>query len=146
MNALDQDAIVAAVDLVRRSGATEFQVGYLHDDVPANEAGWYAHAQYKGARLTAEDHPGPVEATEALARRVLDGAQCSHCGGLVSLSDAGTWAHDSTLVDGTPWTAEQAAETGLCRWRRLGDRWARGCELTDRAARRRARRESKKSQ
>lgn len=62
--AYDEDALIAGVDLVGRTGATDFEVGYLHDDVPVAEAGWYAKAQYRGARLTAEDHPGPVEAVE----------------------------------------------------------------------------------
>jgi len=42
---LDEDALIAAADLVGRTGATGFEIGYLHDDVPAEKAGWYAHAQ-----------------------------------------------------------------------------------------------------
>lgn len=125
---LDDDALLAAVDLVGRTGATNFQVGYLHDGVPPEEAGWYAHAQYRGARITAEDHPGPVEAAEALARCLLNGAKCAHCGSLVALSDAGAMAYDTRLVDGSEWTVEQARAAGQCRWRRIGARWERGCE------------------
>lgn len=125
---LDDDATVAAADLVGRTGATHFQVGYLHDDVPPEEAGWYAHAQYRGARIIAQDHKHPAEAAEALARRLLNGAKCMHCGGLVSLSDAGAMAYNTRLVDGTAWTIEQAAAAGLCQWRRIGKRWERGCE------------------
>lgn len=141
--AFDQDAFTAAVDLVGRSGARNFEVGYLHDNVPIEKAGWYAHAQYQGARLTAEDQPGPVEAAEALARRILTGGQCAHCGGLVALSDDGAYAYQKAhKVDGTPWDIEDAAAAGTCRWRRMGARWARGCEKNDRAARRRAARRS----
>ncbi|WP_433225501.1 hypothetical protein [Actinomadura formosensis] len=124
----DDDALLAAVDLVGRTGATNFQIGYLHDGVPADQAGWYAHAQYRGARITAEDHRHPVEAAEALARRLLDGAKCAHCGGLVALSDDGAMAYNTRLVDGTRWTVEQATAAGLCHWRRVGPRWERGCE------------------
>lgn len=101
----DQDALTAAVDLVGRSGARDITVGYLHDDVPVEEAGWYAKAMYRGAALIADAHRGPVEACEALARRILDGAECAHCRQPVRLDD----------------------EPG-CRWTRMGDRWARGCE------------------
>lgn len=126
---LDEDALIAAVDLVGRSGAREFEIGYLHDDVPPEQAGWWAHAQYRGARISAEDQPGPVAAAEALAQQLLKGAKCAHCGGLVALSDAGAFAYENVrLVDGSEWTAEQARAAGQCRWRRVGRRWERACE------------------
>lgn len=126
--ALDDDAVVACADLAGRSGATKFEVGYLHDNVPACEAGWYAHAMYKGARISIDDQRGPVEACDALARRLLEGARCAHCHALVTLSDAGAVARDAAMADGTRWTAREQAKAGLCRWRRMGPRWARGCE------------------
>lgn len=127
MAEIDEDAIIACADLVGRAGATGFQIGYLHDDVPAEEAGWYAHAQYRGARVIAEDHPGPVEAAEALARRLLTGAKC-RCGRLVALSDHGALAYGARLVDGSTWTPEQAAKAGQCRWTRNGRTWTPGCD------------------
>lgn len=124
----DEDALFAAVDLVGRCGATGFEFGFLHDDVPVDQAGWYAHAQFKGARVTEENHRGPVEAAEALARRLLTGAKCVSCGGLVALSDAGAIAYrEATMADGTIWTAQQARAAGLCRWKREGAVWKRGC-------------------
>lgn len=140
--------MLAAVDLIGRSGATGFEVGYLHEDVPAEEAAWWAKAQYKGARLQVEGQRGPVEACEALARRVLLGAKCAHCHGLVALSDRGAVAFGSSMVDGSTWTIDQARAAGQCRWTRMGARWARGCEVAagpdapplNRAARRRANR------
>lgn len=127
MIALDQDAVLAAADLVDRSGARSFQIGYLHDDVPPEQADWYATATYKGTKITAEHHPGPVEAAEALARRLLSGAKC-RCGKLVSLSDDGAVVFpDAKLLDGTTWTAEQVAKAGQCRWTRQGKRWEPGC-------------------
>jgi hypothetical protein len=152
---LDEDAVIAAVDLVGRSGATGFEFGYLHDDVPTEEAGWWAKAQYRGARISVQDHRGPVEACEALARRILTGAKCAHCGGLVALSDRGAVAYGGQMADGTTFTLEQARAAGRCRWTREGQRWARGCEVPDaapaaaagdasRAERRRAARASRK--
>jgi len=129
VSALDQDAGVAAVDLIGRTGARELKFGYLHDDVPSEEAGWYAHAQYRGARVTEEDHRGPVEALEALARRLLTGGRCTHCGGLVALSDDGALAYPgSHMADGTVWTEAQIRAAGQCRWTRVGPAWRRGCE------------------
>lgn len=127
---MDDDAIFAAADLVGRAGAKEFQVGYLHDDVPVEEAGWYAHAQYRGARIGVEDHRGPVEAVEALARRLLDGAEC-RCGRLVALSDAGAMVYPGAYrPDGTVMTPERVAELaerGQCRWTRKGRHWVGAC-------------------
>lgn len=123
---LDQDAVIACADLVGRAGATEFQIGYLHDDVPADQAGWYAHAQYKGARITAEDHPGPAEAADALACQLLAGARC-RCGRLVALSDHGAVAFEGQMADGSTWSVEEARAAGQCRWRRVGPRWEMGC-------------------
>lgn len=121
---LDEDALVAAADLVGRTGARSFQIGYL-DDEPGSL--WYAHAQYRGARITAEG-PGPVEAAEALARRLLTGGKCTGCGGLIVLPGRGAFAYRSpVLADGTRWSAEAAAKAGQCRWVRTGRRWEAGC-------------------
>lgn len=103
--AFDQDALVAAVNLIGRSGATNIEIGYLHDDVPMEEAGWYATAAYRGARLIEDEHRGPIEAVEALARRVLSGAQCRRCGKEIRLDD----------------------DTPGCRWTRQGAKWTPGC-------------------
>lgn len=134
MTALDLDpearnVVVACADLVGRAGARGFQIGYLHDDVPADQAGWYAHAQYRGARITADNHRGPVEAAEALARRLLTGAKC-RCGRLVALSRSGAVAFDGTVVaDGSRWTVADARSAGQCRWERRGARWEPSCPV-----------------
>lgn len=123
------DRLIAAVDLVGRSGAREFESGYLHDDVPIEEAGWWASALYKGAKIMVEDQPDPIVAAEALAERLLTGSMCNHCEKLVALSDEGAFAYfNAHLVDGRSWNAAEIAERGQCRWRRIGDRWVRGCE------------------
>lgn len=120
---MDEDALIACADLVGRTGATEFQIGWLNDDPPHQ---WFAHAQFRGARIGVEDHAGPIEAADALCRRLLTCARC-RCGKLVALSDSGAVAFDGHLADGTEWTTEQAAKAGQCRWRRMGPRWEMGC-------------------
>jgi hypothetical protein len=129
---LDEDAMFAALDLVGRSGAKGVEFGHLHDDVPVAEAAWWAQAQYAGARLMVENHRGPIEALEALARKLLDGAMCAHCRGLVSLGGGGAMVYPgSRRPDGSVVDAAEVARlrtTPQCRWTRMGPRWVRGCE------------------
>lgn len=123
----DDDRLIAAVELVGRTGAKAFEIGYLHDDVPADQAAWYAHAQYQGTRITAENHTHPCDAAEELARRLLTGAKCA-CGKLVALSGDGAFAYrQAHMSDGSTFTAEQAADAGLCRWKRDGRHWVSAC-------------------
>lgn len=103
---INDDVVTACADLVGRAGASGFEIGYLHDDVPAEDAGWYAHAQFQGARITAADHRSPTGAALALAERLLSGATC-RCRRPVTLSDR---------MDG-------------CRWQLVGQRWEPGCDV-----------------
>ena len=125
----DQDAVLTCADLIGRTGAKNFEIGYLHDDVPVEQAGWYAHAQFRGARIIAEDQPGPAEAAEALARQVLSGGQC-RCGRLAVLSTRGGVVFPgAVMTDGTQWTAEEARAAGQCLWQRHGRRWDPSCPV-----------------
>jgi hypothetical protein len=124
-----QQRVVAAADLVARTGARQFDIGYLHDDVPADKAGWYAIAMYRGGRITTENHAHPADAAEALARRLLTGAKCK-CGKLVALDESGAVAFiDPVMTDGTSFPIGTAARAGTCRWRRDGQRWVSACGL-----------------
>lgn len=128
---LDNEAVIACADLVARTGATRFEIGYLHDDVPVAEAGWYAHAQYRGTRISVEDQPSPVHAASALAGRLLDGGKCTHCGGPIALSSRGvTIRPGAVLTDGSQWPVAAAGGKRLvpCLWQRRGREWVRGCE------------------
>ena len=124
----DEDAVKACADLVGRTGAKSFECGYVHEGVPVAEAGWYATAVFKGAKVIVEDKASPAEACDALAARLLSGAQCQHCKGLVALSAGGAFAfRKATLVTGERWDAEDATKAPQCRWTRTGARWERGC-------------------
>lgn len=59
---IDEDMVMACAHLVDRAGASGFEIGHLHDDVPVEEAGWYAVAFYQGARITADDHQSTASA------------------------------------------------------------------------------------
>jgi hypothetical protein len=104
MTDLYGDAVVACADLVGRAGASQFEIGYLHDDVPVEDAGWYASAFYCGARITVDDQSSPTLAAFGLAERLLRGGMC-RCGRRVSLG----------LSEG-------------CRWSLVGQRWEPGCD------------------
>lgn len=98
----DEDAFYAALDLIGRSGCTQFELSWDDDVDPWT---WTASARYKGARLIGDTIAEPVAAVEALVRKVLAGGQCQGCGRTVSLTD-------------TP---------GTCRWTRMGREWTRAC-------------------
>lgn len=106
MDDLNEDVIKACADLVGRAGASGFEIGYVHDDVPVEDAQWYAYASYQGARLMAQDHRSPSAAALALAERLLSGAIC-RCRRPVSLSE---------VAPG-------------CRWRLRGARWEPSCDV-----------------
>lgn len=102
-----KDVVIAAVDIINRMGAVEFEVGHLDDDVPSELARWWASAQWHGTKVFVEDHAGPAEASEALALKLLEGGTCTHCGQQV--------------------TTRYTTSKRKCRWERDGERWVRGC-------------------
>lgn len=105
MTYLNSDVIIACADLAGRAGASSFDIGYLHDNVPADQAGWYATAHYRGARIVTDEHRFPDLAAFALALRLLSDATC-RCTQPVTLTDGATG----------------------CRWRLVGARWEPGCD------------------
>lgn len=126
---LDEDALFAGLDLIGRTGAKGVEFGYQKEGVPVHLADWYCQAQYQGARVIVEHLTGPVEAVEAMARRLLTGGRCVHCGGLTALSDRGAMAYPGQpMADGTVWTLDEITAAGQCRYTRQGRRWVRGCE------------------
>lgn len=127
---LDKAVYRATANLIGRTGAKNLTFGYLHDDVPIEQADWWAKAQYAGTVLMVEHHTGPDAALTALAERVLTGGQCQRCGRLVALRDDGAIAFpEGTLLDGRRWTKEDAEAAGQCRWKIEDERWEAGCTL-----------------
>lgn len=132
---MDDEALIASVDLIGRTGGRELEIGHSGDeDSEMHEVTWHAWCTLRqpgaaGSRIIEDGHSDPIAAVEALARRLLTGATCSHCGGLVALSDFGAVISPGSLMaDGSTMTAERARSLHQCRWRRRGDRWVRGCE------------------
>jgi hypothetical protein len=100
----NDDLVQACLDLAGRAGATGVEIGFVREDVPSEQAGWFAFAKYRGARISVEEQTSPATAALSLAHRILRGARC-RCGDMVSLSDR---------------------QPG-CRWRLEGARWQPGC-------------------
>jgi hypothetical protein len=109
---LDQDALLAAVDVINRMGAIDFEVGHLDDTPRSEDARWWARARWNGTKVAVEDHTGPDTAAEALAKRLMNGGQCTHCAGTITLG---------------PTSRAQRRAGKLCAWTRQGVRWVRGC-------------------
>lgn len=107
MNKNDENVVVACADLVGRAGARSFEIGHIHENVPADEAGWYAVAYYQGGRIQTDEHRSPILACMALAERLLSRGTC-RCRRPVTLSDS---------------------RPGCCRWRLIGARWEPSCDV-----------------
>lgn len=110
MSDLD-DRATAAIELIARTGATHLEIGYLHDNVPTDQADWWASAQYRGAKIHVEHKRSPGHALDALLVRLLDGAVCRWCGRQVT-------------------NRKSASPRRHCIYRRNGDRYIRGCTDT----------------
>lgn len=130
----DENALLATADLLPRCGAVEFDFGCLHEDVPPEDAGWWAYAEFPGGeRIRVENQRDPIEAFKALAARILDGGMCTTCKRLVTTSDEGIRVRATiNILDGSKMSQEDAAahvrRNGACHWRRDGKRWYKGCD------------------
>lgn len=143
----DEDAVVAAAELVARAGGRSFEFGFDDENVSMGEPNWWAQATFRGAKIVTERlYPYPHEACEAVARRILDGANCTHCGCTVTL--ATTTKEALELVESSSFGEQRVREIrqlapkhqqeeiikrvsraeGVCRWTREGKTWRRGCE------------------
>lgn len=98
---IDLDALDAAVDLIGRTGATQFEFSFTEDPIQ-----WWAKARYGGQIMAKEGYPDPLSAIEALARSLFGGGRCTHCLRPASLS----------------------AGEGVCHYERHGNRYVRDCE------------------
>jgi hypothetical protein len=74
--ASDDVMVVAAVDLIHRTGATQFQIRYCDEAKPVV---WVAAARH-GPRWEAAGAMNPRGAVFRLCDLLVDGGQCQHCG------------------------------------------------------------------
>lgn len=83
IDSVSDSKLLAAVSLLRRTGAQSFRVGYSdpEDGLPTV---WYACATYSGDKAEAAAALDPTNATLRLAEKVIDGGICNHCGRMSS--------------------------------------------------------------
>jgi len=75
---MDEPRLVAGVDLLGRTGARSFRVGYSDPD-DGEPTVWYAAGVWSaGAEAAAA--LDPVTAVMRLCEQVVDGGICTHCG------------------------------------------------------------------
>lgn len=72
----DDDRMTAAVDLIGRTGAAEFQIRYCEEEKPVI---WMAAARWDN-RWEAAAAMNPLQAIFRLLDQVIDGGKCQHCG------------------------------------------------------------------
>lgn len=75
------DRLAAAVDMIRRTGATSCGFRYHPDEQPV---AWIAVAEFAGGiahdRWEAAAGHDPLEATLRLCEELIDGGMCANCG------------------------------------------------------------------
>jgi hypothetical protein len=76
-NKLDDPRLIAAVDLIGRTGAKSFAIRYSDDEQPVV---WSAVADYGDGRAEAAGALHPLVAVLRLAELLIDGGTCTHCG------------------------------------------------------------------
>lgn len=71
-----KDMILAAADMVGRTGATEIQLRYEDEQQPIV---WMAVAGYPENRWECASATAPLAAFLRLCEQLIDGAECTHC-------------------------------------------------------------------
>lgn len=76
---VDGDRMMAGVDLIKRTGAEEFQIRYCEEKQPVV---WMAAARWPGRHRgwEAAGAMNPLNAVYRLLDQVIDGGTCKHCG------------------------------------------------------------------
>lgn len=73
----DDPRMLAAIELLRRTGMRQFQVRYDDDEEPVV---WMAVAVYDEGRFDVGAGASPVLAVFRLCDQLIDGGTCTHCG------------------------------------------------------------------
>lgn len=73
----EQDKLIAAIDMIRRTGARSVGIRYQDDEQPTV---WMVVASYADDRHEVDASLSPVRAALRLCERLVDGGVCKHCG------------------------------------------------------------------
>lgn len=91
MGALKHSAkFLAGIDLLRRTGMSQFQLRYSDDEEPTV---WFTVALYEDGRWDTASAGDPESAVLRLCEEVLTGGECVHCGRPTGFDDD----HDDTI-------------------------------------------------
>jgi hypothetical protein len=75
---MDTPKMTAGIDMIRRTGAATFRVGYS-DPEDGEPIVWYACAVYRGGQAEAAAGFDPETSVLRLCERLVDGGICAHC-------------------------------------------------------------------
>jgi hypothetical protein len=90
--------LVAAVDLIGRSGGQEFQIRYDDEQDPIV---WVAVARIRGGSWECAGGKTPGEAAMRLVEQLIDGGYCAHCGRPAGVTD--NWREEMPLAHVVCW-------------------------------------------
>lgn len=74
---LEDDRFLATIDMIKRTGASSFQIRYSDDEIPTV---WFAVAGYEENHWESAGAMDPLTAAFRLLETLVDGGCCSHCG------------------------------------------------------------------
>lgn len=117
------DALAFTVEAIGRTGAKNFEVGYLDETPPY---GWYATAHYEGAKVFCDEQPDPIAATMGLYAILAAGATCVKCERTVALNHK-VGLIDSARMHNSQFMARPADPNGDYCVRGLDDKGWSGC-------------------
>jgi hypothetical protein len=75
----DDPRLLAGVDLLRRTGARQFQIRYSDDEEPVVWLAVISYVRDEGTYYDAAGAMDPVRAVLRLCELVVDGGHCAHC-------------------------------------------------------------------
>jgi hypothetical protein len=71
--------VLAAVELLSRSGVTEVEFAYDEDEHYPDKVLWWAKGNWDGIRKYSAHFPYPAQALEDLLAKTINGGQCARC-------------------------------------------------------------------
>lgn len=112
----DVKRIAASIDLLSHTGYTDAEIAF--DDERESNKAWSARVlDPNGVEEITRGWFSPEVAIERLARRLLNGGRCAHCGRVTSI---GAFIGESR---------NRQYDT-YCIWERFGTQYVRGCRET----------------
>lgn len=72
--------VVAAIELLGRTGVGEVEFAYDEEDAYPEKVLWWAKGNWRGTRVYSAHFPYPAQALEDVLSRVINGGKCARCG------------------------------------------------------------------